>query len=55
MSEMTIEVSPLAKWGLSRPPLTAIPNPYPGTFNNKYHYYYSNKVDIITTKVIQLE
>lgn len=26
-SEMTIDVSPFSKWGLSRPPDTAIPNP----------------------------
>ena len=30
-SEMAILGSPLVKWGLSRPPLTAMPNPYPGT------------------------
>lgn len=30
-SDMAIEGSPLAKCGLSRPPLTAIPNPNPGT------------------------
>lgn len=28
---MAIDGSPLAKCGLSRPPLTAIPNPNPGT------------------------
>ena len=30
-SEMAIAGSPLVKCGLSLPPLTAIPNPYPGT------------------------
>lgn len=30
-SDIAIDGSPLMKCGLSRPPLTAIPNPYPGT------------------------
>ncbi len=30
-SEMAMEVSPLEKWGLSRPPDTAMPNPQPDT------------------------
>ena len=30
-SEMAMLGSPLVKWGLSRPSLTAMPNPYPGT------------------------
>lgn len=32
-SEMAIDGSPLEKWGLSLPPLTAIPNPNPVTCN----------------------
>lgn len=35
-SEMTMEVSPLWKWGLSRPPEMAIPNPNPGACKQKY-------------------
>lgn len=31
-SEMTMEVSPLWKWGLSRPPDIAIPKPNPGAY-----------------------
>ena len=30
-SEIAMLGSPLVKWGLSLPPDTAIPNPYPGT------------------------
>lgn len=32
-SDMAIDGSPLAKCGLSRPPETAIPKPYPGTLD----------------------
>jgi len=36
-SEITIEVSPLWKWGLSRPPDMAIPNPKPGACKGHAH------------------
>ena len=39
-SEMAMLGSPLVKWGLSRPPLTAMPNPYPGT-RSKSTWWYS--------------
>ena len=40
-SEMAIEGSPWTKWGLSLPPLIAIPKPYPGT-RDKVTLWYSH-------------
>ena len=42
-SEMAILGSPLVKCGLSLPPLTAIPKPYPGT-RAKVTWWYSHTI-----------